>query len=159
MKAIASVRLTGTSTSPCFSVAIQFSSRVFLIFCDLLGRVLPGELDPLVAARRAIERHLVPPRRGVRRVHRHALHAQRALVDDVVEIAFERDQLAVADGGDHAAAARTEVARGRELLHVGELQCARRGVHRGKIDQLADAQPGEAAEREFQEVPAVDRRR
>ena len=33
MKPIASVRLTGTSLSPTFSVAIQVASRVFRTFC------------------------------------------------------------------------------------------------------------------------------
>ena len=76
----------------------------------------------MVAARRPIARRRQPLRRGVRREHGDALDAQRAAVHDVVVVAFHRDQLAVANRGDHAAAARAEVARGGELVDLGELQ-------------------------------------
>jgi hypothetical protein len=53
----------------------------------------------------------------------------------VVVVPFQRDQLAVAHGADHPAAARTEIARGRELVDLGQLELLGSGLYGGDVEQ------------------------
>src|SRR5262249_35568884 len=70
---------------------------------DAFGRVLPTDLFPMVATRRAIARSREALRRSVSRKHRDALYTQRSAIHDVIVIAFHGDQVALAHGGDHPA--------------------------------------------------------
>src|SRR5262249_21682441 len=124
---------------------------------DLFRGVFPLHLFPAIAAGRAVERLGQTLRRGVRREHRDAFDAQGAAADDVVEVALHRYQLAVPDGGDHAAAARTEVAGGGELADLGEFELPRGRARRGHVEETAEREPGAAAHGQPQEVSAGDR--
>ncbi len=55
------------------------------------------------------------------------------------------NQLAFAYGGDHAAAARAEVAGGSELADVGKLQLLCASLHGRHIDKATQRQPGTTA--------------
>src|SRR5690349_20634672 len=88
--------------------------------------------------------------------HRHAFHAQRALIDYVVEVPFQLDEFAIAYRSDHAASARAEIARSRELRHICQLERLRRGFDGAQIDDAPERQPRAAADREPQEVAAVE---
>ena len=113
----------------------------------------------MVAARRPVAGRGEPLRGGVRREHGDAFDAQRPAVHDVVVVALHRQELAVADGGDHAAPARAEVARGGELADVRELQVLRRGPHRGNVEEPAERESCSTAEGQPEQVSAVDCRR
>src|SRR5438034_3168174 len=88
---------------------------------DSFHRVFPRDILPSVAARCPVTRRAKPVRRGVSREHGYAFNAQGSAVHDVVVVAFHGNELAFAYGGDHAAPARAEVARGSELIDVFEL--------------------------------------
>ena len=92
-------------------VALRFGSHSY-------DRVIPGDVLPVVAAGRAVARRREPVRRGVRREHGNAFDAERSAIHDVVVVPLHRQELAVPDGGDHAAPARAEVAGGGELADV-----------------------------------------
>ena len=126
---------------------------------DAFDRIVPGDVLPVVAARRPVLGGLEPLRRGVRREHGDAFDAQRSAVHDVVVVALHRDQLALADGRDHSAPARAEVAGGGELVDVRELQILRGGPHRGNVDQAVESESGAATESQPQQVSPVDRSR
>ena len=126
---------------------------------DPRDRVLPGDVLPVVAARRPVLGRREPVRRGVRREHGDAFDAQRSAIDDVVVVALHRQQLAVADGGDHAAPAGTEIARGGELADLRELQVLGRGPHRGNVKERADRESSATADGQPKQVSAGDGRR
>ena len=75
------------------------------------------------------------------REHGDAFDAQRPSVHDVVVVSFHGDQLAVADGGDHAATTRTEIAGCGELANVFEFQllCGCSGCR--DVHELTDCEP------------------
>jgi hypothetical protein len=76
----------------------------------------------------------------------------------VIVVAFHRQELAVADGGDHAATARAEVARGGEFADFGELQVLGCGAHLGNVEEAAEREPRSAAEGQLEQVAAADGR-
>src|SRR6476620_7099428 len=92
----------------------------------------------------------------MRREHGNAFNAQGPAVHDVVVIAFHLEQLAVANLGDHAAAARAEVAGGREFVDVRELQVLGCGLERGPVEEPADGESRPASDRQLQYVSAAD---
>src|ERR1700740_785374 len=96
---------------------------------DPLHRVFPRDVLPVVAARCPITRLCKPVRRSVSREHGYALHAQGAAIHNVVEVSLHGNQLAFAYRRNHAAAARTKVAGGSELVDVGKLQLLRASLH------------------------------
>src|SRR5947209_6783658 len=88
--------------------------------------------------------------------HRHAFHAERALIDYVVKIPFQFDEFAIAYRSDHAASARAEIARGGELGHIRQFERLRRSLDGAQIDNAAECQPRAAAYCHPEQVPAVD---
>jgi hypothetical protein len=65
----------------------------------------------------------------------------------VVEVALHGNQFPVTDRGDHATAARAEVAGGSELADVGELQLLGVRSHSRHIDKATQRNPGTTTRR------------
>jgi hypothetical protein len=85
--------------------------------------------------------------------------AERPAADDVVVVPFHRDELAVANRSDHSAAARAEVAGGRELVYVRQLELLRGGPDLRRVEQPVERETRDAASQgELEEVPAIDGR-
>src|SRR6516164_8952365 len=120
MKAIASVRLTGTSALPSFSVATHVASRVLRIFWATRSTASSQLISSMIASRSAVTGRLKPVRRAVRGKHGYAFHAQRSPVHDVVVVAFHRNQLPFAHRRDHTAATRAKIARGGKFIDFRE---------------------------------------
>ncbi len=131
-------------------------ARLPNLLCDPRDRVVPGDVLPVVAARRPVTRRCKPVRRGVGREHGNALHAQGSAIDNVVEVALHGNQLPITDRGDHATATRTKVAGGSELADVGELQLLGVRSHSRHINKVTQRKPGTTACRRSEPLSPSD---
>jgi hypothetical protein len=123
---------------------------------DPLDRVVPGDLFPVVAAGRTVAGRREPVRGGVCREHGNALDAQRSSIHDVVVVAFHRNQPAFANGRDHSAPTRAEVARCGELTHVRELKFVCRSPYSRNVDKAAECKPYAPTNGHLQPISAID---